>query len=120
MILILEQAPKRGKVFGSLILACYQILIIKETTQNAKSDARNLSYRSLTWDSVECKIRTESITYAIRKQRKSTKDLKLLTDRLARLEELVICTLSLNQLEEISLLKQQIEDLYAEKAGEQL
>ena len=59
------------------------ISLIKETIQNAKSDARNLCDKSLSWDFVKCKIRTESITYAICKQRKSTKDFKLLTDRLA-------------------------------------
>ena len=57
----------------------------------------------MTWDFVNCKIRTESITYVIRKQRKSAKELELLTDRLAHLEELVSCTSSLNQLEEMSL-----------------
>ena len=83
--------------------------LIKETIQNAKSDACNLSDRSLIWDFVKCKIRTESITYAICEQSKSAKELKLLTDRLAQLEELVSCTPSLNQ-------KQQIEDIYTERA----
>ena len=92
------------------------ISLIKEAIQNDKSDAHNLSDKSLTWDFVKCKNRTESITYVIRKQRKSTKDLKLLTDRLAHLEELVSCTPSVNQLEEISLIKQQIDDIYTEKA----
>ena len=74
------------------------ISFIKETIQNAKRDAHNLSDKPLTWDFVKCKIRTESVTYAIRKRRKSTKDLKFLTDRLAYLEELVICTPSVNPL----------------------
>ena len=120
MILILEQAPKSGKGLWKLntnmLSGPDYISLIKETMQNAKSDACNLSDKSLTWDFIKCKTRTESITYAIRKRRKPTKYLKLLTDRLAHLEELVICTPSVNLLEEISLIKQQIEDIYAEKA----
>ena len=100
MILISEQAPKRGKGLWKLNTSMLSdpdyISLIKETIRNAKSDARNLSDKSLTWDFVKCKIRIEFITYAIRKRRKSTKDLKLLTDGLTHLEELVICTPSVN------------------------
>ena len=104
------------KLNNSMLSDPEYISLIKETVQNAKSDTRNLSDKSLTWDFVKCKISTESITYTFRKQRKSIKELKLLTDCLAYLEELVSCTPSLNQLEEISLLKQQIENIYAERA----
>ena len=68
------------------------ISLIKDAIQNAKCDACNLSEISLTWVFLKCKIRTESITYAIYKQRKGGKDLKKLTDRLSYLETLVSST----------------------------
>ena len=69
--IMLENEPKRGKGLWKLNTGMLTdpdyISLIKDAIQNAKCDACNLSEISLTWVFLKCKIRTESITYAIYK-----------------------------------------------------
>ena len=46
--------------------------LIKQTIHHAKQDSENLIDKSLIWDYIKCRIRTESISYAIAKNVKIT------------------------------------------------
>ena len=112
--------PPRGKgvwkLNSSLLLQPDYIQLITETIESAKRDALNLTDKSLSWDFIKCRVRTESISYAIREKKKNTVKENELHDKLAELEEIVSNTPSIDILEEITVIKTQLEDIFLEKA----
>ena len=70
----------------------------------------------MTWDFIKCRIRTESISYAKKVKKRNSIKVKELNDRLTELEETVSNTPAIDHLEEITMIKRQLEDIFLEKA----
>ena len=74
---LLEKQPKRGrglwKLNTSLLQDADYVKLIKSTIQDAKLDMLNLHDKAMAWDYVKCRIRTESISFSIKKNKKTTK-----------------------------------------------
>ena len=113
-----ENKHGRGlwKLNTGLLLDNEYVNVIKDTINIAKLDAQNLQNKNLVYDFIKCRIRTESITFAIRKHMCSNKLLKTLSNRLAELEELVSTQATLDYLDEINRTKSKIENIYNERA----
>ena len=75
-----------------------------------------MSDPSLVWDFIKCRIRTEAISYSIKNKKESSQYLADLNDRLCLLEDKISCTPTPNIIEEYNLTKNEIENIYNEKA----
>ena len=120
LVLIIIDEPARGKGLWKLnsshLLQSEFITLISKTIENAKIDAQNLKNKSLTWDFIKCRIRTESISYAIKVKKRNSIKVKELNVRLTELEETVSNTPAINHLEEMTIIKKQLEDIFLERA----
>ena len=71
LIFDIEVENKRGrglwKLNTGLLLDNEYVNVIKDTINIAKLDAQNLQNKNLVWDFIKCRIWTESVTFAIRK-----------------------------------------------------
>ena len=69
-----------------------QGMCMRSVLNYAIKDAENFKDPSLSWDFIECIIRTESITYSIKKSLSKRKNLLTLNKRLEILEETICQT----------------------------
>ena len=117
---VLEGEQKQGKglwkLNTSLLLDSDYILLINKTIDHAKADFENLTNRALAWDYLKCRIRTESITYAIHKKKEENKHLVELTESLADLEANIPSSPDNAYLSQINTIKCEIEEIYNKKA----
>ena len=120
LTLVLENNQKRGrglwKLNTSLLHDKDYIKLIKGTIQDAKEDIANLNDKQMAWDYVKCRIRTESISFAIKKGKRQRERINSLSQRLAYLEEKITISPSHLELDEYDSIKSEIEDYYEQKA----
>ena len=118
--LFVENQPKRGrglwKLNTSLLQDSDYIKLIKSTISDAKLDLANLSDKHMDWDYVKCRIRTESISFSIKKNKKQHKYINSLTQRLTYLEGQISTTPSPLELEEYETINSEVEEYYEQKA----
>ena len=71
--LLLEGVAKQGrgwwKMNTSLLSDNEYISLVRSTIKHVKTDLINLSNKDIAWDYIKCRIRTESITYSIKKKK---------------------------------------------------
>ena len=117
---LLENHPKRGRGLWKLNTSLLQdneyINLIKTTIQEGKLDTVHLQDQYLAWDYLKCRIRTESISYSIKKKKKQHEYIKTLSSKLILLEEEIATTPSSHTLEEYKSVKAEIEEHYEQKA----
>ena len=116
---LLDQ-QKRGKGMWKLNVKLLTdkeyIEFMKKVLKDSISDAKNLTQESLIWDFIKCKIRSESITYSIKKRKIQRKDFENLTKQLNELEEKVSISPTAEVLDEYTLIKTQVNEYYDELA----
>ena len=118
--MLIKDEPKRGRGVWKLHVSLLQdkqfILLIKETIGNAIFDSRNLSDSSLVWDFIKCQIRTEVISYSIKKSGESNNYLASMNTKLCILEEQISSTPTVEKVAEYNLTKNIIDNIFNEKA----
>ena len=111
---------KRGKGIWKLNISFQQdieyLSLIKETIKNAKLDSESLENKKLTWDFVKCRIRTESISFGIRKCKRECKALNDLENKLLQLEDTITMSPNINNVEDYNTVKKEIENIYNDRA----
>ena len=70
----------------------------------------------MAWDYIKCRIRTESISFSIKKTKKQRDYMNTLSERLVHLEERITTSPSPLELEEYDNVKSEIEQYYDQKA----
>ena len=120
LTLNVEDTPTRGPGLWKLNISLLQnedyVDLIKQTIHHAKQDSENLTDKSLIWDYIKCRIRTESISYAIAKQRKDNTHIEKLNLKLNELQEICDCTPTPQVLNEMDTVKADIEHYFNERA----
>ena len=92
------------------------VTLVKSTIKESLKDSSNLENKFLKWDYIKCRIRTESITYSIKRNRKRKQYLDTLNKRLLILENTICTVPSPDALDEYESVKKQIEDINDEIA----
>ena len=117
--ILLENLPKCGRGLWKLNTSLLQddnyIKLIKSTIQEGRLDIPNLNVKHMAWDYIKCRIRTESISFAIKKIKKQCNYINTLSERLVHIEERITTSPSLLQLEEYENMKSEIEQYYEQK-----
>ena len=71
LTILLENQPNRGRGLWKLNISLLQddnyIKLIKSTIQEGRLDISNLGAKHMAWDYIKCRIRTESISFSIKK-----------------------------------------------------
>ena len=120
LTILSENQPKRGRGLWKLNTSLLQddnyIKLIKSTMQEGRLDIPNLSAKHVAWDYIKCQIRTESISFSIRKNKKQCDYINTLLERLVHLEGRITTTPSPLELEEYDNVKSAIEQYYEQKA----
>ena len=80
------------------------------------SSVKNIPQEFLIWDFIKCRIRSESLTYSIRKKKIERQEIETLSKRLNELEENISSTPTAQLLDEYSLLKTQLDSHFEELA----
>ena len=118
--ILLENQPKRGRGLWKLNTSLLQddnyIKFIKSTIQEGRLDIPNLNVKHVAWDYIKCRIRTESISFSIKRNKKQRDYINTLSGRLVHLEERLTTSPSLLEVEEYESIKSEIEHYYEEKA----
>ena len=120
LVVNLDDTSTRGPGLWKLNISLLQnedyVDLIKKTIHHAKQDSENLTDKSLIWDYIKCRIRTESISYAIAKKRKDNTHIEKLNLKLNELQEICDCTPIPHVLKEIDTVKADIEYYFNERA----
>ena len=120
LVVNLDDTSTRGPGLWKLNISLLQnedyVDLIKKTIPHAKQDSENLTDKSLIWDYIKCRIRTESISYAIAKKRKDNTHIEKLNLKLNELQEICDCTPTPHVLKEIDTVKADIEYYFNERA----
>ena len=114
--LSLENEPKKGrglwKLNVKLLTDSSYVKFIKNVIKDSIEDSSNLVDVGLKWDYIKCRIRTESITFSIKKRKISKTAFDNLSKRLSELEAEVSSTPTPDSVEEYYLVKNQLDNLY--------
>ena len=117
--LFIKDEPKRGRGVWKLNVSLLQdkqvIVLIKETIGKAIIDSINLSDSSLVWDFIKYQIRTEAISYSIKKSKESNNYLANMSAKLCMLEDQISSTPTVEKVEEYNLTKNIIDNIYNER-----
>ena len=89
---------------------------IKNCIQKAKEDSVNICDKHKVWDFIKCSIRTESIRFSVEAAQKQKKEEKYLIERITYLEEKIDSSCNVELIENLSLLKAELDFIYNEKA----
>ena len=121
MSLCLENEPKRGrglwKLNVSLLTDSQYAKLMKIVLKDAIKDSNNLVDVGLKRDYIKCRIRTESITFSINKQKNSRLAIDKLSKQLSELETKVSTTPTPDSVEEHYVVKNQLNSLYDDIAA---
>ena len=117
---LLNKEQPRGKGLWkfntSLLYDPVYVTLIKETIKRSIDDCSNLSDKTISWDFIKCRVRSETISYCINKSKATKKDLETLSKRLEYLEVLLSNDATHNSTDEYTRIKKEIEDKYYEIA----
>ena len=113
-----EQDRGRGiwKFNSNLLLDNTYTDLIKNCILNAKEDCVNLKDKHIYWDYIKSRIRDETISYSIIKNKNKNIYKADLESRLLKLEESVSTVPDVNNLDEYFLVKNELESIYNEQA----
>ena len=88
---------------------------VNDTFEEFKTAETTLNNKALSWDYIKCRLRGLTISHASFKAKKRKRREKFLNDRLSFLEEKLGDKPSLEQLNQYSEVKQELEHIFLEK-----